>query len=500
MRTFRDLFRIGARTACALVSVATSAFTASLLAASFLPAIARAQPSGIGVARAGATGTLPDAVTQALNSAGLPSNSYGIIVRALRPGGLNVAINESLAFNPASTMKLLTAHAALQLLGPAYVWHTEVLTGGRLQDDALDGDLVFRGSGDPRLRTEDLWLLVQRLRAAGLRQINGDVVLDRSAFAPVVHDEAEFDGERWRPYNAGPDALLVNLKTVSFTFVPETPHGPVRVLPSPVLAGVTVPETVPALDGPCVDWRGRLQADFTEPRLPVFRGGFAASCGERTLHVSLLSHTDYFAGLFKALWEQSGGRLQGVVRAGTAPADARRLAQHESRPLAEVLRDMNKNSSNVMARQIYLTIGREVAQEPAEGTRAAQAVRMWLQQRGMPMPDLVLDNGAGLSRVERISAGSLARLLVDAYASPTMPEFIASLPMAGIDGTMRSRTAAYGHAHIKTGLLNEVRALAGYVLSESGRRYVVVFLINHAHSGAGQPAQDALLEWVRRQG
>jgi D-alanyl-D-alanine carboxypeptidase/D-alanyl-D-alanine-endopeptidase (penicillin-binding protein 4) len=493
LRTARAPWRASCLPALIALAVAASAA---------LPMVGQARPPAPGAAANGRKPpALPEAVQLSLTAAGVPADSYAIVVRPVRPGGgLQLAVNDAAPFNPASTIKLLTAHAALSLLGPGYIWRTEVLAAGEQRDETLAGDLVFRGSGDPRLRVEDLWLIVQRLRAAGLRRVAGDVVLDRSAFATISHDDAEFDGEPWRPYNTGADALLVNLKTAAFTFVPDPAGGPVRVLMQPALTGVTPPDTVPALDGPCFDWRGRLQGDFSDPRRPAFRGGFAVACGERTLHVSLLSHVEYFDALFRALWQGAGGQLDGAVRAGTAPPDARRLALHESRPLSELLRDMNKNSNNVMARQIYLTLGREATQAPADPQRAADAVRGWLKQRGMSMPELVLDNGTGLSRIERISAGSLARLLADAYTSATMPEFMASLPLAGVDGTMRSRLAVSGRAHVKTGLLNEVRALAGYVLADSGRRYVVVLLVNHPNAGAAWRTQDLLLEWVRRDG
>jgi D-alanyl-D-alanine carboxypeptidase/D-alanyl-D-alanine-endopeptidase (penicillin-binding protein 4) len=443
---------------------------------------------------------VPEPVAAALRSASIPAAASAIVVLPLAPGGVTIEANESLPMNPASTMKLATTYAALGLLGPAYTWKTEAFVTGALRGDALDGDLIIRGGGDPRLVIEHLWLLIQRIRGFGIRELRGDLVIDRSAFAPAAHDPGDFDGERFRPYNAGPDALLLNFKAIALGFVPDPEARTARIVAVPLLAGMKLPASVRLAEGACGDWRARLQADFSDPMAPVFRGAFPSACGERVWHISVLDHGRYFAAAFAALWTGAGGSWNGRLRDGVVPADARRIAVHESAPLAEVIRDVNKFSNNVMARQIYLSLGMEPGKQPASGARSQAALRGWLDSQGLAMPELVLDNGSGLSRLERISAGSLARLLRHAFASPLMPELMASLPLAGVDGTMRKRNGAAGYAHIKTGLLADVRAIAGYVHAASGRRYAVVAIINHANARDAQPAHDALLQWVYANG
>ena len=443
---------------------------------------------------------VPEVVAAALRGAAIPASASAIVVQPLSANGVSIAANESAPMNPASTMKLVTTYAALNLLGPAYTWRTEAFAAGALRKDVLEGDLVLRGGGDPKLVIENLWLLINRIRAYGVREIRGDVVLDKSAFEPLAHDPGLFDGEVNRPYNAGPDALLLNFKALAFSFIPDPEARIVRVVATPVLAGLKLPVTVRGIEGSCGDWRGRLQADFADPMAPAFRGGYPVSCGEKTWHVSVLGHTQYFGAGFRAVWEGTGGVWTGHVREGVVPADARRIALHESAPLAELIRDVNKFSNNVMARQVYVTIGAETSGHPGSSDRAARAVRAWLSDHGLDMPELVLENGAGLSRIERISAASLARMLVHAFAGPLMPDFMASLPLAGVDGTMKKRNGAAGSAHIKTGLLTDVRAVAGYVLAASGRRYVVVAIINHPNARDAQPAHDALLQWVYQNG
>jgi serine-type D-Ala-D-Ala carboxypeptidase/endopeptidase (penicillin-binding protein 4) len=455
-----------------------------------LAAVGHAQP----------TQALPQAVTTALAAAKVPASAFAVSVQPLQSAGLSLAANENVPMNPASTMKIVTTYAGLELLGPGYVWRTEALTAAPLRDGVLDGALVLRGSGDPRLVVEDLWLLVQRIRGVGVREIRGDLLLDRSGFEAVLHDPAAFDGQAFRPYNAGPDALLLNYKAVSFHFVPEPDARSVRVYAIPALSGMTVPSQVRADPVPCQDWRARLDGDFSDPLRPQFRGGFPLACGERVWHVNLLTPVAYGEAIFRSLWEASGGVWRGRARDGLAPPDARRLAQHESRALAEVIRDINKFSNNVMARQLFLGIGAEVSRTPASAERARQVIGDWLVEKGLDRREFALENGAGLSRIERLTAAGLVRLLAAAYASPLMPEFISSLPLVGVDGTMRRRAAAAGSAHIKTGLLTDTRAIAGYVLAASGRRYAVAAIINHANAGAAASALDELLAWIHVNG
>lgn len=469
---------------------------------------------------AAARAELPPAVAGALAQAHVAEANSAFVVVPLDGGPLQLARNQDAPMNPASTMKLLTTYAALESLGPDFRWRTQVFASRRPVGGRIDGDLIVRGSGDPTLVIERWWLLLQRVRALGIREIRGDLVLDRSAYAGTAEAGPTLDGNELRPYNVAPDALLINFKALSLDFVPEEATGLARIIATPQLDGMRVPSHVPLADGPCADWKGQLQADFSQPWAPHFGGSFARACGSKTWHVSLLSPNEYALASFRTLWKESGGVLRGGVRDGVSGADAVALVEHESPPLSEVIRDINKNSNNVMARQLFLTLGAEPgsaadqgelagsaqqlagqgAGEPASTARSIRAMQAWLGRQGLRMPELMLQNGSGLSRVERISAASLAKLLVHAWASSQMPNFLASLPLAGVDGTMKKRPAAAGSAYVKTGYLAEVRALAGYVFAASGHRYVVVALINDAHAQAAQAAHDELLDWIWRKG
>ncbi|MFO1362362.1 MAG: D-alanyl-D-alanine carboxypeptidase/D-alanyl-D-alanine-endopeptidase [Burkholderiales bacterium] len=450
---------------------------------------------------------LPPAIAAALARAGIPQSAVALVVQDVDAAKPALSFNGAQPLNPASVMKLVTSFAALELLGPTFTWRTEAYLAGALAGDVLDGDLVLRGGGDPRLTIEHFWLLVRGLRARGLREIRGDLVLDRAYFEPNDHDPARFDGEPLRPYNVGADALLVNYKTVRFQFVPDAATKAVTIAPEPRVAQLEVANGVRAVEGACGDWRAALKLDL-QPKNGAgvrasFSGAMPASCGERVWNVALFSHRDFVYGVFRQLWEESGGVLQGRVRDGAAPAGARPFAVHESPSAAEVVRDMNKFSNNVMARQVFLTLSAETLKLPGRYDRSARVVQSWLAGRGLEMPELVIENGSGLSRAGRISAGSLARLLVAAYRSSVMPEFVASLPLVAYDGTLRKRMkfeSVAGQAHVKTGSLSDVRAIAGYVLDRNARRHALVFIVNHANAGAGQAAQDAVLRWTYESG
>ncbi len=447
---------------------------------------------------------LPPPVAAALANAGIPDSSVGIFVQDVQTAQAVVAVGEDRALNPASTIKLLTTFAALDQLGPAYQWATEIYADGTLTGDVLNGNLVLKGYGDPRLTLENFWLMLRNLRARGVREIRGDLVLDRSYFAREDADPAEFDNEPTRPYNTPPDALLVNFKALRLQFLPDVERQVLKIIAEPALPQVQILNNITLDNERCDDWVGRLKltavGDRAGARL-LFSGNYSAACGEKERNYSVLGHPQYVHGLFTLLWRELGGSFSGGVRDGTAPPGVRLLLSQQTQSLAEIARDINKYSNNVMARQLFLTLGAIALGPPASNEKSARAIRQWLASRSLLIPELALENGSGLSRIERISAKSLAQLLLVAQRSSVMPEFAASLPLVAVDGTMKKRLAGAdvaGQAHIKTGSLTGVRAIAGYVLDAKGRTMVVVCIINHAKAQSAPAVQDALLNWVYR--
>ncbi len=438
---------------------------------------------------------LPGNIGAALAQAGIPESEVGVYVHDLTGDQEVLSFRADRPLNPASAMKLLTTFSALELLGPAYTWKTEAWLDGALDGDRLDGNLVLKGYGDPKFSLERLWLFLRDLRNRGLRDIGGDLVLDRSFFAIENHDPALFDNEPARPYNVGADALLINYKTFRLQFVPDEIRQAVTIFSEPLLPQILVTNNLRLAPGICDVWPEKPEISGNTL---TFSGVFPSGCGEKFRYYALLSANEYAQALFRHMWQQVGGTWSGSVRDGELPATAKLYSTWESPPLSELIRDVNKFSVNVMARQIFLTLGAR-ANPPATLEKSRYALREWLAHRGLSFPELVIDNGAGLSRADRISARHLAELLVAAYHSPLMPEYVASLSLTAVDGTMKKRlgdSAAAGQSHMKTGYIEGVRAIAGYTLDVGGRMLAVVLIINHPGARNAQPVQDALLEWV----
>ncbi|HZW24261.1 MAG TPA: D-alanyl-D-alanine carboxypeptidase/D-alanyl-D-alanine-endopeptidase [Gallionella sp.] len=437
--------------------------------------------------------SLPREVRQALKQAGIPLDAVAVEVRAVGARKPLISLNAGRAMNPASTMKLLTTYAALDLLGPAYTWKTEAWIDGELKNGVLHGDLVLKGYGDPKFTIEQFWLWLAELRARGLREIRGDLVLDRSFFELPPHDPAAFDNDPARAYNVGPDALLLNFNTLRLRYLPEGDR--LNVIAEPPLDGIRLDNRlVPRPVGGCDDWDDGIVVQPDGDSV-VLQGGYPGECGEREHNLSVMPHTRYVDAVFRSLWKELGGTLRGKQREGRASSSAHLFATHRSEPMGSVIRDINKFSNNVMARQLFLTLG---ANGNASIERSTQTVTDWLQKRGLDFPELVLENGAGLSRRERISAAHLAQLLQHAMIHPYSAELQSSLPILGVDGSVKKRlkeSPAASHAHLKTGTLEGVKTLAGYVRSRR-EEWVVVFFINHPNAKRGQAAQDALVEWV----
>ena len=442
-----------------------------------------------------APATLPAEVAAALDRAKVPRDALVAVVQEVGAGRPRLALQADRPVNPASLMKLLTTFSALELLGPAWSWATPVWLQGGIKDGGLDGNLVIKGSGDPKLVLERMWLLLRRVQQLGVREIRGDIVLDRSAFVVPEQAAADFDGEPLRPYNVGADALLLNYKSLVFTIVPDVSRGVALITSDPPLAGVRIDASVPLVTGPCEDWRAALRPDLSEPASVRFPGSFALACGEKIWPLAYADPKSYNERALAGLWLGMGGRLFGTVHDGVAP-DTPPAFVVNSPALAEVVRDINKFSNNVMAQQLFLTLG---LTQRGSGTPelAREVLHQWADTRlGGAAAGLVVDNGSGLSRESRVSAQLLERLLQAAWASPVMPELMSSLPVSGVDGTLKRSRAMLGRAHLKTGSLRDVSGVAGYVLANSGRRYVVVAIVNHANANASRPAFDALVQWA----
>jgi len=442
---------------------------------------------------------LPAPVIAALQRAKVPVEALHVVIMEANSSQKTAALlshQATTSINPASLSKLSTTVAALDLLGSTFVWRTSVYIDGPVRDGVLLGNVYVRGSGDPRLVVERLWLLMRRLQGLGIQKIQGDIVLDRSAFDLPERNPASFDGEPLRPYNAAPDALLVNFKSLVFQFVPDRAANVARIQVEPPLAGVQFPTTVPLSNADCSDYRSSLRADWADPLRIRFAGSFPAVCGEKVWPVAYAAPQQFAARAIAGMWQQVGGQLAGQVRDGVVPANLQPVFSVESPALSEVIRDINKFSNNVMAQQLFLTLSQQ-ARGTGSWDASREAMQAWWRDRiGGEVP--VFDNGSGLSREERISALGLARLLQFAWASPTMSELMGSLPFSGLDGTLK-RSKSQSIAHLKTGSLRDVAGVAGYVDAANGKRLILVAVLNHANAQAARGALDLLVDWTASQ-
>lgn len=452
---------------------------------------------------------LPERVHMLLRAANLPQDSLGVIVLRASDGASVLRHRANEAMQPASTLKTLTAIVALERLGPSYRGKTELRSAGEISAGTLTGEVVLRGLGSPDFDWRALQGMLQTLRFSGVTTIAGDVILDRSYFQPSRIDVGvpPFDESPEFRYNVIPDALLLNSNLMRLEMVSDA--ATLRVGTTPMLDRVSVDSAMKLVDKPCADWEDLWKAPDVrktdDGRIRVtLNGEFPQRCSAIT-EISVLDRADFADRLFRSLWASVGGIWTGVARDGTGAADTRVLATHESRTLAEFNRDILKRSDNPITRLVFLTLGADSKMPPdaalSTAGRGEQVVRHWLQQKSIDSVGLVLDNGSGLSRTERISPATLAAVLHAAKDSRWAPEFLSALPIAGVDGGMQKRLAdgaAVGIARVKTGGLRNVVSVAGYVPDVNGALCVAVVILNHdaATYAVGKPIVDAVLEWV----
>ena len=447
---------------------------------------------------------LPEPLQRILSGHDIPAENLSLLVQRVDDDEPLVAHFPQTPRNPASTIKLLTTWVALDELGPTYSWPTEIYFLGGWDGQRLAGDLGIKGYGDPYLVTEEFWKLLSALRRIGLEEVSGDLVIDSSYFDGNGGDPGAFDGQPYRSYNVLPDALLVNYKAVRFQFLEDPQGRGVRISADPLPSNLTIRNQIDLVDGPCRGYQAGVSFDLRDSqtgRTAVFSGEFPAACSPYSMTRSVLRHDTYAFGVFETLWGQLGGQILGGLQRDVIDAEAEPALTWRSPPLGEIIRSINKFSNNVMTRQLLYTLAAEAYGPPGTQAAGIEFIGEYLREQGLDPETLVLDNGAGLSRRTRISAALLADVLLLAARSPHSPEYLASLSLGGLDGTTRGRFrrgAVAGNMHVKTGRLDHVSALAGYIHTASTQTYVVVAMLNSpdVHRGPGEELQEALVRWV----
>jgi serine-type D-Ala-D-Ala carboxypeptidase/endopeptidase (penicillin-binding protein 4) len=459
--------------------------------------------------------SLPAPVAAALAQAGLPPDALGAIAIPQTFWARAWQHRADTPMQPGSAMKLITTIVALDRLGPNHRGRTALHSTGAVNNGVLDGDLVLVGGADPDFDLPALWQLLFELRQRGVHTVSGALVLDRTLFQPARIDIGlpPFDESPEWPYNVVPDALMLNGNLMGLA-LSSSESSAVTARLTPPLDGVSVDASALVLTNTaCGDW----DEDWLPPRVAEsapgqwrieLQGGFPRRC-EAQAALQLLDRNVVTERQVRTVWASLGGRFMsapGSVREAALPAGAQRIAQHESRPWGEVLRNMNKTSDNAQTRLLYLQLGLAAMKtnpQAATLALAQQEVQRWFDEHHIARDGLTMDNGSGLSRSERIAPRAMARAIEIAINGQHAPELLMSLPVAGVDGTMRNRlkgTRAEGWARLKTGTLKSVTALAGTVRDTHGDNWVVVAFINHDDAAKGRPVLDALIEWVANSG
>ncbi len=454
-------------------------------------------------ALAGIQSTLPVTVSAFLKTVSVPESALSATILPVgnRTSPL-LTWQSDVPRNPASVAKLLTTIAALDTLGGDFTWFTDFYYTGYIAGDTLHGNLHIRGGGDPKFVIERIQETMNTLRARGIKTVKGNMVLDNSAFDLPRLPVGEFDGEVLRPYNVQPDALMVNFKSVILTFTPDRKRGVAHVAVEPPMAGLRVPSKVPLRRGRCGDWRTGLRGTFMQAARYQFRGTYPSACGERSWPIAYIAPDQYASKALLGIWQSLGGKVSGKVISGPVPSHAQLLYRAPSLPLRTIIADVNKMSNNMMAQQVFLTLAMTPNQPATIEKARARILAWWERALGSEMAKPVIDNGSGLSRDGRISADALIALLQHAAQNQDFTDFYESLGIAGIDGTVlnmgRDGTTplSIGNAHLKTGSLKDVTALAGYVTGVSGQRYAIAAMINHDDAPKARGALYRLVEWA----
>jgi serine-type D-Ala-D-Ala carboxypeptidase/endopeptidase (penicillin-binding protein 4) len=452
--------------------------------------------------------TLPDVIKNMLRAAQIPEDAIATKVLRLSDGALVLAHNSDASMQTASTMKLVTTLVGLERLGPVYRGRTELVSSAKVVNGVLEGNLALRGLGDANLDWRAFESMLETLRNQGIEEIRGNLIIDRHFFQPPRLDIGlpPFDEAPEFRYNVIPDALLLNMNLGSFEFTSDATAVSIRM--TPALDRVTVISSMTLIEATCSNWEDGWKSPTITTRADgsiviSINGTFPKNCAANT-ELNLLDRSDFTDRLFRSLWRGLGGKFSAAVNeAAFNDANARVLATHRSRPLGEIVRDINKTSDNTLARLLYLTLGTLPTSDKnlPSATRAEEEIRAWFKRNAIKDQGLVLENGSGLSRTERITPAQMIALLTVGSRSNWAPEFVASLPIAALDGTMRRRlreSPAAQRARLKTGTLKNVVAVAGYVPDGTNELCVAVAFINHplAISSVAQPILDALMNWV----
>ncbi len=453
------------------------------------PAVAPA-PEGTAVRIGAPIQPLQDALAQLSSDPIFSSAAVSVDVVDAKTGAQVYSWGDDKGLIPASTMKVLTSATALRTLGPAWTFPTWVMTSAKVDETGtLNGSLYIKGQGDPTMVTERMYRMVMDLRFQGVTDIKGDVVFDDGYFADTTlipgWDNAE-DLDDGPTYFTPLGALSANYNIAAIVVRPGATVG------SPAHAEVEMPTASSVIDDKLTTGSAnsrrwvkidRKLDDSGKIVTFTLTGNVPAESDAETFYKTLADPLGNYMGTFSALLKQQGIKVHGKLIAGTTPADAKVMYVEHSDPLVNILAEMNKHSNNFMAEQVARTVGAERYGLPGTTAKGTEAIAEYLGQIGIPATDYNLVNGSGLSRNVTLKPSVLAKVLVDMWNNPSVgPEFLTTLSVGGRDGTLQSRfreEALAGRVRGKTGTLNGVHCLTGYVRSQDDHVYAFAFLVNN---------------------
>lgn len=434
----------------------------------------------------------------ALDTGKIPPQEIAVYVQDMQTGRVLESHRADASMQPASVMKLVTTFAALRALGPDFSWQTEFKSEAPVRGGVLEGAVYWVGSGDPVFDQKDIQSLQQQMRERGIRAIRGPLVFDDGVWSSNGSAD-DFERDAGETFATPPSPHMLAYKVVWAKAV-RNPLGDIAFETNPPLPGIAQQINVQSSAGlatNCTSLKNYVSAAYRSGVL-YFNGKLPESCIGSEMFINMLDMDEFAGQSFTNQWRAGGGEMADGYRSGKTPVAAQTLAVHRSPPLSYVLRDMNKNSNNVIARSVFLTLGAQRGKgETVQSARAE--VRRELVAAGLDDEALDLENGSGLSRRERATARMLGEMLAAAWKSPFRQALVDSLPIGGVDGTLKSRfndPSQTGRFYLKTGTLDNVRALAGYWLPADpaeGNPLSVVAVVNSKQAKQYLPQLDSVV-------
>ncbi len=396
-------------------------------------------------------------------------------------------LNANKGFLPASISKLVTMGAVLHTLHPGYKFRTELYSDAKakIEDGVLSGPIYLKGGGDPSFVSENMWVLVNELTRTGVNEITGDVVVDDTKFDSIRFGQDRQDERVDRAYDAPVGAMSMNWNSVNVYARPGDKVGePLKVFAevvSPYLKVINRSHTTGPGKGKSIAVERSSEKGFPGDVITI-TGGLAIDQPEAVVYKSI-SQPDLWSGhnLVEFL-KQRGISVKGKIRTGVTPVNGTLLAFTEPHTLTQVVADMAKWSNNYVAEMLVKNVAADSGEKPATMATGMKLVRAYIESAGIKPGDYEFINAAGFTRKNRLSPMQLGTYLEFVRTDFTFfPEYLAALPIAGVDGTLRKRmvgTAAERWVRAKTGLLNGAVALAGFAGRPNGQTATFVFIYN----------------------